>query len=455
MAEFDGVPRVTADITDGGLRIAPVPGTPKVTLIGITDSTAVTENEPVLVRPQTNLSDFDFEDGTVSPLSRAIIEARDAGAENIEVVVTKQTTSATAAQMKTYLDTTFALLVNHPLDIVVPVGVTIDMPSQTAGSNFAHQLAAFCQKATRHFNSCIGVIPTEPPIPYASSSISLAQLETWVAAMEDYDTSALQGADFGVYDGTTDGGGDGVPDNFAFWSTDDGVMPTGAPPANDGDVEEDRNGNPIDIGKYVSVVAGSYRFTNDVSARVETADGGFPSNGWYHSDGAAAYAGLIASLRPHHSPSNKVIPGVQIIRNLSIGQADRLSQKRFVVFQNKAKGVSVVDAMTGAYNISTTARSDFVRLSTMRITLEAIERIRSVADPFLGEPHNGISENALRTEIDQVLLKFQTEGALTRYGFELVSTPDMRVLGQARVNLTLVPAFEFRDININVGLQKE
>ena len=461
MAEFDGIPRVVAEISDGNLRTVPVPGTPKVTLLGITDNANALENEPVLIRPNTNISDFDLSDGTASEISRAIVEARDGGAENIEVVVIHVASSpsnaraTTAANRATYLATTYALLINHPLDIVVVLGANIDTPSQTASTNFAYQLANFCFSATRHFNSCLGVIGTEPPLPYPSASISLAQLEAWVAALETYDTTTIEGDDIEIYDGTTDGGADGIPDNYAFWATTDASIPVGAPPSVDSQVIKDRNNNPVDIGKFVSVVAGSYRYANDIARKVSAADGGFPTSGWYHNSGAAAYAGMIAGLRPHHSPTNKTIGGVDIIRNLSIRQADRLAQKRFVVLQSQPKGIAVVNAMTGAYNISTTYRSDYVRLSTIRITLEAIERVRSVCDPFLGEPHNGVAESAMRAEIDQVLLKMQTEGALRRYEFNLVSTPAMQVLGQITIDLQLVPAFEITEITINVALRQE
>lgn len=479
MAEFDGIPRVIADISDGNLRTVPVPGSPKVTLLGITDNSAAKENEPTLIRPQTNLADFDLSNGAPSELSKAIIEARDGGAENIEVVVISKVSVITPADRKTKLADTYKLLINHPLDVVVPVGARIDTPNQTAASNFAYDLAAFCYKATKNFNACVGVIATEPPVPFPDeptiiltagyhiasgtnptiptvgklgrnvTTISLAELENWVAKAETYNTAGAEGASFTSYDGTTDANTDGVPDTFAMWATSDEVLPVGTPPSSDSQVLKDKNKNPIDIGKLISVVAGAYRFTNDISKKVD------PTNGFYHNDGAAAYAGRIASLRPHHPPTNKTIRGLDVIRNLSIGQADRLSQKRFVVFQDQPKGITVVSAMTGAYNISKTYRSDFVRLSTVRITLEAIERIRSVANPFLGEPHNGVSENALRSEIDQVLLKLQTEGALRSYAFELVSTAAMQVLGELTIDLQLVPAFEITQITLNVALRQE
>lgn len=450
---FPGIPRVKAQIVDGNLRIAPLPGTPKVTLIGCTDNSLVSLNDPLLVRPSTNLNMFDNADGTVSEISKGIVEARDGGAQNIEVVVTSltnvTTSPLTAAQRRTALVSTYAALINHPLDVVVPLGIAIDTPSQTAATNFGYDLAEFCYNASIQFNSCIGVIPTEPPVPFTSTSASLTQVEAWVAGVEAFNTTAIAGASFTSFDGVTDSGADGVPDNFAFWATDNDTLPTGSPPAANSHVIKDLNNNPVDIGKYISVVAGIYTFTNDVSDKVS------PTTSVYNNYGAAVYAGFITSLAPHRAPTNKVIPGVGVLRNLSISQANRLAVKRFVCFQAKAKGLTVVNAMTGAYNISIYYRSDFVRLTSIRITNAAVERIRAVADPFIGEPIDGVSLNALNKEIDQALLKFQTLGALQRYSFTIVSTPSMQVLGEITIPLTLVPAFETTEIDVNVSLAQE
>ncbi|NDA78709.1 MAG: hypothetical protein EBY07_13165, partial [Actinobacteria bacterium] len=101
------------------------------------------------------------------------------------------------------------------------------------------------------------------------------------------------------------------------------------------------------------------------------------------------------------------------------------------------------------------ARSDYVRLSTVRIVQAAVDLIRSVANKYIGEPNNAPQMNALDSEIDQLLLSMKGSGALNSYSFSISSTPDQRVLGQLDINLTLVPAFEIQEINLVVSLSKE
>jgi hypothetical protein len=130
-----------------------------------------------------------------------------------------------------------------------------------------------------------------------------------------------------------------------------------------------------------------------------------------------------------------------------------LNAARFVTFwQQPAQGYVVSSGMTGAYNVSTSYRSDFVRLTTVRITQEAIAACRLVTNPFLGQPNNAVARSAMENAIDAGLGKMRSRGALDDYRFSILSTPTMRVLGEVIVELTLVPAFEITEITVRVGL---
>lgn len=455
---YSNIPKVVTNLTDGNLRSVVDPTTPKVTLLGMTDNTTPALNEPTRIIGNVTIKNYDRVDGKPSELSRAIQECFDAGADNIEVMVIRRDLavndggSATADDRFAALETAYSLLEDHPVDIVVPVGAYID-ETLSSSNNFGWQLAAHCHKNTENFDSCIGIIPTTRPVSGTTegglASITIGEMQTWVTAVAAYDTSALQGSDFTTFDGTTDAGSNGVPDTYAFWATSDEAIPTGSPPRNDAQVVEDANNEPVDIGKFISVVAGLWRFRNNLAPRFD------PTNNAYDSDGAAAYAGLVASLPPHISPTNKAISGPEPIRNISLTQANTLAGSRFVTFREKGGVTKVVNAMTGAYNISTAYRSDYVRLTTVRIVHEVADRIRKVADPFIGLPNNGINRSALRAQIDQAVGRLQVVGALERYAFKLISPPSSRVLGQITVNVTLVPAFEITQITQNIGLSEE
>jgi hypothetical protein len=205
----------------------------------------------------------------------------------------------------------------------------------------------------------------------------------------------------------------------------------------------------VDIGAYISVVAGIVRAVNDCAYDV------YPTLGYYNSDGTAAYAGLIASLPAKSAPTNKIINGLSMQRDISLSQANDLAESRFVPIFAKPKGVVCASAMTGAYNISDYYRSDFVRLTTVRIVHDAINIVRDVADQFVGEPNSAPQRNALSTAIETALKAMQSQGALRRYDFNIYSSAADQVLGKATVELVLVPCFELQQITVYVSLASE
>lgn len=443
------IPGVYAEIQDGGLRISKPVLQPKVTVLGITNSTQVDLLDPYVLRRYEDINLFDNSDGTPSEMTRVMSEAFDAGADHVEGVIIATGTGIDADARYTALETAYTNLLNTDIDIVVPCGVAIDTVVSNDGAgnarNFGHQLANFCYQSTVNHNTAIGFIGVEPPVA-TTGTPTLTQLENWVTALTNFDTSALSGRDFSIYDGVTDADGDDVPDNYAFYATTDGIIPVGNPPAQDPNVVFDALQNPVDIGAYINVIAAHVRSAGSLARRVN------PTLGWYIHNGAGAYAGLTASLPARRAPTNKVLPYASPTRNMSLSQISSLSTARFPTVWVKPSGNKLSDAMTGAYNISTWARSDFVRLSTVRIVHDAINLIRGVSDPFIGEPANPVNMNALEAAVDEALSGMVKEGSLNDYAFSVVATATMRILGQVLIDVKLDIAHEIREITIRVAL---
>ncbi len=310
--------------------------------------------------------------------------------------------------------------------------------------NFAYDLAQFCFTKSENNDEIIGVIGVKPPL-----SFGLADVSTWVgtAPVTTLDSdgvttvittngtgllgnkfmvgrlgsvaTGLVGHPIGGVDGRYGGG---------FIANDGGFV-------NGGTELEDDNGKLVDLGKYISVVGAWATLANsslDVS---------------YQTTGAATYAGFFSALPPNSAPTNKVLSGVRLPFRLSHSKLDALAGAKYVMFQTKPKGIVVSDAPTAAR-----AESDYTRLSTVRIVKAVLDAIRQVADPFLGEAITGARLAALETAIEQVLAKLTKAQFLQRYQHQLTSTPADQVLGKARVDLILVPAFELRQLTVSVSL---
>ena len=451
MPTFANLPGATVEILDQGLHISAPPTGPRVIVLGFTTSTndLATPYTPYPVSTSSFQAAYRATknaDGTVSELSEALMECYVAGGRDVAIMNILPVGSGsytTSNDRYGYLAKAYDVLGNFNADIIFPVGAHIDDSvtanyAGTGGSrwNFGYQLANFCYQATKNNNTTIGVIETNRANASASGTPTLAEIETWVSDNEDY-------TGFTGYDGTTDTTSGGLtPGNYAFVATTTEQMPANY---SGGDVL-DSKGNKVDIGAYISVVSANVRATNDAATEK------YPTLGYYNSGGGAAYAGLIASLPARSAPTNKVVPGVVLAQGISESQADRLAGKRQVTFMAKPKGVVVASAMTGAYNVSQYSRSDFVRLTTVRIVHDAVNYVRSVADQFIGEPNNAPQRNALATAIDSALKRMQAIGALRRYDFNVFSTPTDQILGKATVELILVPAFELQTITVVVAL---
>lgn len=459
MPDLTNIPSTRAEVVDFGTRISPPPVGPKVIILGSTDSDEVDAEEPILISRFEDRFQFDKADGTTSEIVKMVEEVLSAGARNVEVMViadedgnTYAEESVTPSDRYDMLDRSYELLLHHDADIIVACGTAVDMTGLPASQNFAYQLANFCYQATKEYNSCVGVCGMQPPTAAVATTgaLTLADLKSHVDALKVYDTSGLLGIDFPEYDGCTDTipapNGDGKPDTFAFWATSDENMPTGSPPYDAANVRLDTKRNPIDIGGYISVVATWCRYRNESAQRL------YPTVGYYNACGVGSYAGLIATLPPKISTTNQVVKGAEPLRNPSAVQIDDLAAARFVTFWNRPHGFVVANGMTAAHNIDDYRRSDFVRLTTMRITQDSIAAIRVAANPFIGKPNNAENRSALENAIDAALAKQQSDGALEGYEFKLTSTPTMRVLGQVAVDCKFVPAFEITEIRIKVGL---
>lgn len=449
MSVYSNLPGTSVEITDQGLKLSRASTGPKVVLLGFTTSTDTSAEAYVpYALSEGSLTTayriFKNADGTPSELCKALLEAHIAGARNIEImnILPSASGDSTSADDRYgYLEKAYENLFNSDPDIIVPVNAHLDETVSDDGDfnrNFGYQLANFCYLATENNNTCMGILGVNGPVTDEDDTPTIDEMESWVADLETYVNAS-------GYNGTTDANSDGVPENYCFVATSDGHMPS---TFTGGDVL-DAKGNRVDIGSYISVVAGAVRANNEAGAKL------YPTTGYYNSDGAAAYAGLVASLPFYSAPTNKVIDGLTMQNQISYSQANRLCGSRYVAVFEKPKGVVAASAMTGAYNISQYYRSDFVRLTTVRIVHTAINVIREVCDKFIGEPNNAPQRNAMGAAIESALAGLRDEGALRRWDYTIYSTPADQVLGRAIIELTLVPAFELQQIVVYVSLAAE
>jgi hypothetical protein len=162
---------------------------------------------------------------------------------------------------------------------------------------------------------------------------------------------------------------------------------------------------------------------------------------------AAAVAGLLSSLTPQTSPTNKELSGVtELTRRFSYAEKVQLLNNRVLVLEERGGGARVVRGITSEDGA-------FRQITTRRITDFAKAGIRKVSDPFIGKLNNARVRAALKGAIDGFLASMVQDESLIAYSLEVTATRNDEINGRALVNVTLQPTFSIDFIAVTMYLQ--
>ena len=165
--------------------------------------------------------------------------------------------------------------------------------------------------------------------------------------------------------------------------------------------------------------------------------------------GAAAVAGLISSLTPQTSPTNKVLPGViKLAKRYSYGETKDLITGGVLVLEDRL-GIRVVRGIT----TDMAQNGPFKQITTRRITDFAKAGVRQVSDPFIGRLNNLRVRKALQGAINGFLTTMVQDEALTGYTLDVTATRDDEIAGRAIVNAVLQPTFSIDFVAVTLVLQ--
>ena len=161
---------------------------------------------------------------------------------------------------------------------------------------------------------------------------------------------------------------------------------------------------------------------------------------------AAAVAGLLSTLAPQNSPTNKVLSGVSTLaRRYSYAETRDLVDNGVMVLEQR-QGVRVVRGIT-------TDDGAFRQVTTRRITDFAKAGIRAASNPFIGRLNNLRVRAALQGAIDGFLTTMVIGEALTGYTLAVTATRADEINGRAIVNAVLQPTFSIDFVAVTLVLQ--
>lgn len=293
--------------------------------------------------------------------------------------------------------------------------------------NFAYQLANFCYQMSVNERAVHGTIGVQPP----SSFTSLSDLNNWVGKLPTWSTTqagviTVNGS--GLLGNKFMGGSIAYP-NGLFYATEeeflDGVsLPT------------DRNGNDIDIGRYISVYVDYHYFVSRYASIA------YDSKSYIES-GACSYCGYLASLDARVAPTNKTIPGPgKVPYRLSLPKINNLIEARYVVNRPFPSANREVHKIARGVTAAREA-SDYREFSTFNIVKKVNDEIKAVAMKYIGNAFGALQQEALQTDLNTLGKSLRDNGYIKgQFFFTPVATALQAANGQLVIYSTFTPAFE-------------
>lgn len=190
----------------------------------------------------------------------------------------------------------------------------------------------------------------------------------------------------------------------------------------------DKDNLPYAIGQNVSLTAMQYTVTTG-------------NNYTYTTNGASGYAGMVSTLAADATSTNQSININNPAYSLSNYQITKLTAKGVVTIKDSAtKGTVVTDGVTLA-----PVDSSYRRLSTTRIINYISRLLKEAVEPYIGRTDNLATKNSINTSVKSTLNKL-VGSIIDSYDFRVTSTAEEQRLGIIRIEYSIVPFNEIRQI---------
>jgi hypothetical protein len=199
--------------------------------------------------------------------------------------------------------------------------------------------------------------------------------------------------------------------------------------------EVDENGDPV---------APDADLDDDAKAKVTTKTVGVTLKGNYT---AACVAGLLSSLAPHVSPTNKVLAAIpDLDQRYSYGELESLLKGGVMPLERRG-GTRAVRGIT------TDEGGAFAQITTRRIVDQAKAGVRKVGEAFVGRLNNERVRAALKGAVQGFLDRMINDEALIGYSLDVSATRAEQVAGIARVDMLLQPTFSIDYLAVTIVLE--
>lgn len=228
--------------------------------------------------------------------------------------------------------------------------------------------------------------------------------------------------------------------NYRSASAFGGMIATTEPYFETGAELEDEEGNPVDIGKYVTLWATPEFFQGIQGVR---------SNLPYMKISAAAYAAFNAQLNLSQSVVNRPYPAAGVTTNrIPLSVQEAFMDARITLARNSDRGVRILDGATLAL-----PTSDYTRQSSMRLIEIVDSALREVANRYIGRMDlTPLVEKAFEQEMNQEMDRLRDLNVIQGGYVTLQVTPLQRTRGEADAFVVIQLPYELRKVTFTMRL---
>lgn len=162
---------------------------------------------------------------------------------------------------------------------------------------------------------------------------------------------------------------------------------------------------------------------------------------------AAAVAGLISSLDPHISPTNKTINALKLATAFNGTELEQLVMSQVFTLENKLRSIRVTRGVTSSANTA------WLQVTTRRIVDYARIGVRAAANPFIGKLNNDRVRQALKGSINSLMADMVDREMLVSYKLDVSATRAQEIRGIAQVTMVVRPTFSIDYIRVVMYLE--
>jgi phage tail sheath protein FI len=170
---------------------------------------------------------------------------------------------------------------------------------------------------------------------------------------------------------------------------------------------------------------------------------------------AAAVAGLLSTLVPQSSPTNKTLPGVSKVAQRFTYAEEKQLVGHVNSTTHEAAGIMLLDQGAGVRIVRgvTTDGGAFKQVTTRRIVDFAKAGMRNTCAPFIGKLNNARVRKAMTGAINGFLGSMVADEALISFDLSVTATRQDEIAGRAIVNAVLRPTFSIDFVAVTLTIE--